>query len=59
VQLFGIIDGIIRSDGEYLLLKEIGQGSVFFHGEELEKSQFNGQLKLVKYENNSIEIKEI
>ena len=58
VQLFGIIDGIVRSDGEYLLLKEIGQGSVFFHGEELDKSQFDGQLKLVKY-NNGIVIKEI
>ena len=58
MQLFGIIDGIVRSDGEYLLLKEIGQGSVFFHGEELDKSQFDGQLKLVKY-NNGIVIKEI
>jgi len=59
VQVFGIIDGIVRSDGEYLLLKEVGQGSIFFHGEELDKSQFNGQLKLVTYENNSIVIKEI
>lgn len=58
MQLFGIIDGIIRSDGEYLVLKEIGQGSVFFHGEELDKSKFDGQLKLVKY-NNGIEIKDI
>lgn len=58
VQLFGIIDGIVRSDGEYLLLKEIGQGSVFFHGEELDKSQFDGRLKLVQY-NNGIVIKDI
>ncbi len=54
VQIFGIIDGLVRSDGEYLLLKEIGQGSVFFHGEELDKSQLDGNLKLIKYENGIV-----
>ena len=54
VQIFGIIDGLVRSDGEYILLKEIGQGSVFFHGEELDKSQLNGGLKLIKYENGIV-----
>lgn len=59
VQIFGIIEGLIRCDGEYILLKEIGQGTVLFHGEELDKSQFNGHLKLVKYEKNAIVIKDI
>ena len=54
VQVFGIIDGLVRSDGEYLLLREIGQGSVYFHGEELDKSQFDGQMKLIKYENGIV-----
>lgn len=54
VQIFGIIDGIVRSDGEYILLKEIGQGTVFFHGEELDKSQLDGKLKLIKYENGIV-----
>ncbi len=54
IQIFGIIDGLVRSDGEYLLLKEIGQGSVFFHGEELDKSRFDGKLKLIKYDNGII-----
>ena len=54
IQVFGIIDGLVRCDGEYLLLKEIGQGSVFFHGEELDKSQLNGKLKLIKYENGIV-----
>lgn len=54
VQIFGIIDGLVRSEGEYLLLKEIGQGSVFFHGEELDKSRFDGKLKLIKYDNGII-----
>ena len=54
VQIFGIIDGLVRSDGEYLLLKEIGQGAVFFHGEELDKSQLDGKLKLIKYENGIV-----
>jgi len=59
IQVFGIIDGLVRSDGEYLLLKDIGKGTVVFHGEELEKSQFNGQLKLVEYKNAQIVIKEV
>jgi septum site-determining protein MinC len=59
VQVFGIIEGLIRCDGEYILLKEIGQGTVLFHGEELDKSQFDGRLKLVKFNKNAIVIKEI
>lgn len=59
VQVFGIIEGLIRCDGEYILLKKIGQGTVLFHGEELDKSQFDGHLKLVKYTKNAIVIKEI
>ena len=59
IEVFGIIDGLVRSDGEYLLLKNIGKGTVVFHGEELEKSQFNGQLKLIEYKNSQIVIKEV
>jgi len=59
VQSFGIIDGIIRSEGEFLIIKNIGLGSVVFHGEELDKTSFSGQLKLVEYKNSAIEIKDI
>jgi septum site-determining protein MinC len=54
VQIFGIIDGLVRSEGEYLLLQHIGQGSVFFHGEELDASRLDGKLKLIKYDNGII-----
>ena len=59
IQSFGIIDGILRSDGEYLIIKQIGLGSVIFHGEELKREDFTGKLKLVQYKNNTIEISEI
>ena len=59
VQSFGIIDGIIRSEGEFLIIKNIGLGSVIFHGEELDRTSFNGELKLVEYKNSAIEIKDI
>jgi len=59
IQSFGIIDGIIRSEGEFLIIKQIGLGSVVFHGEELDRTSFNGQLKLVEYKNSAIEIKDI
>lgn len=54
IQVFGIIDGLVRSEGEYLLLQHIGQGSVFFHGEELDASRLDGKLKLIKYDNGII-----
>ncbi len=59
IELFGIIDGLVRSDGEYLLLKEIGKGNVIFHGEELDKSHFDGRLQLVEYKQGTIVMKEI
>ena len=59
ISIFGIIDGLVRSDGDYLLLQNIGKGTVFFHGEELDKSQFSGQMKLVEYKNAQIVIKEV
>ena len=59
IQIFGIIDGLVRGNGDYLLLKSIGKGTVVFHEEELDKSQFNGQLKLVEYKNGAIVMKEV
>jgi len=41
------------------LLQNIGKGTVFFHGEELNALDFNGQLKLVEYKNAQIVIKEV
>lgn len=54
IQIFGIIDGLVRSNGDYLILKEIGKGTVLFHGEELDKSQLNGQLKLIQYKDGIV-----
>lgn len=58
IQIFGIIDGLVRSEGEYLILREIGKGTVVFHGEELSKSQLDGRLKLIQYK-DGIVIKDI
>jgi len=58
VQVFGIIDGLIKCEGDYLVLKKIGLGSVVFHGEEIDKSIFDGNLKLIRYKNGLI-IKDI
>lgn len=54
IQIFGIIDGLVRSDGEYLILNKIGKGTVVFHGEELDKSQLDGQLKLIQYKDGIV-----
>ena len=59
IQVFGIIDGLVKCDGDFLMLRSIAKGSVVFHGEELDKSLFSGELKLVEYINDAIVIKEI
>ena len=59
LEFFATIDGLIRAEGDYLILRDIGKGNVFFHGEELDKTAFQGPLKLVEYKQDGLVIKEI
>jgi len=59
IQIFGIIDGLVKCHGDFIVLKNIAKGTVLFHEEELDKSLFKGELKLVEYINGTIVIKDI
>lgn len=59
VEIFGRIDGLVECGGEYLIAKKIGNGDVFFNGEVIEKSIFNGTIKQITLKNSSLTIKEL
>jgi septum site-determining protein MinC len=59
VEIFDIIDGLVECGGEYMLIKGIGKGTVFFNGTKLDPSGFNGKLKKVSLVDGKLEIKEI
>jgi len=57
-EFFDIIDGTINCSGDYLILKSIGNGSVIFNSEIINKEALKGSLHLVTYK-DGITIKEI
>jgi len=60
VQIFGTVDGIVQCDGEFMIVQKLGQGSVIFNGEILDKEDFEGVgLKKIFLENEKIVIKDL
>jgi len=57
-EFFDIIDGTINCNGDYLILKSIGNGSVIFNSETIDKDVLKSSLHLVTYKDGII-IKEI
>jgi len=54
--LFGVIDGVVECEGEYMILSTIGQGSVLFGGMILDSKEFDGKPKKVFHSNDEIVI---
>ena len=57
-EFFDIIDGTINCNGDYLILKSIGNGSVIFNSEIINKKALKSSLHLITYKDGII-IKEI
>jgi len=57
-EFFDIIDGTINCNGDYLILKSIGNGSVIFNSEVINKEVLKSSLHLITYKDGII-IKEI
>lgn len=59
--IYGIIDGLVQCDGEYIVLNGIGQaGNLIFNGEIIDKNSLKKDvLQKITYTNNVIKIKEI
>ncbi len=59
VEVYGRIDGLVQCDGEYMIVKEIGNGYVVFNGDILEKELFDGKLKRVTRSETGAVVKDI
>lgn len=59
VEVYGLIDGLVQCDGNYMIIKDIGKGHVIFNGDILEREQFDGKLKKVTCTPSRVMIKDI
>lgn len=53
VEVYGTIDGLVQCDGDYMIVKDLGNGHIIFNGDILEKELFDGNLKKITYSNNA------
>jgi septum site-determining protein MinC len=58
-EIFGIVDGHIEVNGDYLILKNINKGEVIFNSESLDKTIFNGIIKKITFVDGVLDIKEL
>ena len=61
VSIYGIIDGLVQCDGDYIVLNGIGQaGNLIFNGEIIDKNSLKKDvLQKITYNNSVIKIKEV
>ncbi len=59
VEVYGIIDGMVQSDGDYMIIKELGKGYIIFNGDILERELFDGSIKKVTKDKNGALIKDL
>jgi septum site-determining protein MinC len=59
VKVFGIIEGIIESHGDYIVLNKIGAGSVYLKNERLDSARFSNRTILVTIKDKTLEYKEL
>jgi len=61
VSIYGIIDGLVQCDGEYIVLHGLSErGNLIFNGEIIERELLqNGVLQKITLKNNKIEIKKV
>jgi len=58
IEIFGIIEGIVACNGDYMIIKQISpKGNVLFHDEALDRKLFNSnELMLVTYKDGTTNI---
>ncbi|MEY4505188.1 MAG: hypothetical protein RL154_1485 [Pseudomonadota bacterium] len=59
VEVFDEVDGLIECDGDYLILRSIGKGSVVFKNETIKKDILKYDLQRLYFENSQLQIKKI
>jgi len=61
ISIYGIIDGLVQCDGDYIVSQGIGQfGNLIFNGEIIDKEIFKKDvLQKITFNNSKIEVKEV
>lgn len=59
VEVYGVIDGLVQCDGEYMIVKELGNGHIIFNGDILDREQFDGSLKKITHDSSGVIIKDV
>ncbi len=59
VEVYGVIDGLVQCDGEYMIVKEVGKGHIIFNGEILDREHFDNKVKKITYGKEGVEIKDL
>jgi|GEM_PF-439182 len=59
VEIFDTIDGLVECSGEYMLVKNIGKGTVIFNGHKIDSFALDGKIKRVSMQNDKLEIKDL
>jgi len=59
VEVYGIIDGLVQCDGDYMIVKDLGKGHIIFNGDILEKESFDGKPKKITYGKEGAIIKDL
>ncbi len=59
VEVFGVIDGLVQCDGDYMIVKEVGKGHIIFNGDILDRDLFDGSIKKITKNKDEILIKDL
>jgi len=59
LSVFGLVDGVVECDGEYMILKEIGNGFAIFNGNIVEKELLDGKLKKISSTEDGLSVEDL
>ncbi len=59
VEIYGIIDGLVQCDGDYMIVQELGKGHIIFNGDILDRDLFDKNVKKITKDKDGILVKDL
>ncbi len=59
VEIYGIVDGLVQCDGDYMIIQELGKGHIIFNGDILDRDLFDKNVKKITKSKDGILIKDL
>ncbi len=59
VEIYGVIDGVIECDGDYMIVKDLGKGHIIFRGDILDRDLFDGKVKKITSGKEGVVVKDL